>query len=79
MQKFPFILGTFVCATPTFAHIGHVGEIAGHGHIIAIAAIVTAAVLASLIAKGRKGRSQNEPDAEISLRDDEQEAARNPA
>ena len=33
--------------TPAFAHWGHVGELAGHGHWIAIGAAAAAAALAA--------------------------------
>ncbi|MEP4309651.1 MAG: DUF6732 family protein, partial [Lentilitoribacter sp.] len=37
-----------------FAHIGHVAEVAGHGHLVAVGAMVAAVVLGGLIAKAPK-------------------------
>lgn len=36
------------------AHIGHVGELAGHAHWVGVAALVGAAALAALAAKAKK-------------------------
>jgi len=58
-----------VLATPAHAHLGHLGEVAGHGHWIGLGAIAGAAILAGLLGKG-KGKDadaepeQNEPEAE---------------
>ena len=52
-----------LCAPlPAVAHIGHVAEIAGHGHLVAVGAMVAAAVLGGLIVKAPKNQ---EIDAEI--------------
>lgn len=52
---------------PALAHIGHVAEVAGHGHLVAIGALVAAAVLGGLIAKAPKkqdvdAEAKNDPD-----------------
>ncbi|MEP1443914.1 MAG: DUF6732 family protein [Hyphomicrobiales bacterium] len=53
-----------VCAPlPAFAHIGHVAEVAGHGHLVAVGAVVAAAVLGGLIAKIPK-KQEIETEAE---------------
>ena len=54
------------------AHIGHVGELAGHGHWVAVGVIVTAAALATLLAKSGKKKEEIE-------RDDEAEPEAEPA
>lgn len=36
--------------TPAYAHLGHVGELAGHGHLAGIAALGAAAVIAAALA-----------------------------
>ena len=36
------------------AHMGHVGELAGHSHWVGVAAVLGAAAIAALAAKARK-------------------------
>ena len=45
------------------AHIGHIGELAGHGHWIALGALGLAAGVAA-IAKGKAKKSATETEAE---------------
>ena len=42
-------LATTTCAN---AHLGHIGEVAGHAHWIGIGAVIVAGALAGLIGKG---------------------------
>ncbi|MEP1207316.1 MAG: DUF6732 family protein [Rhizobiaceae bacterium] len=49
---------------PAHAHWGHVGELAGHGHVIAIGAAAAAAALAAALARG-KPKEQDEEEAEL--------------
>ena len=57
-----------LCAPlPALAHIGHVAEVAGHGHLVAVGAVVAAAVIGGLIAKAPKNQeidaeTENDPD-----------------
>jgi len=51
-------------ATPAMAHIGHLGEVAGHGHWIAAGALGAAALAAWLAGKGKKAESDGEPEEE---------------
>ena len=57
-----------LCAPfPALAHIGHVAEVAGHGHLVAVGAMVAAAVLGGLIVKVPKKQdadteAENDPD-----------------
>ena len=64
----------FIVATgfPSIAHAhwGHLGELAGHGHLIGLGALVGAAALAAALRKPK--REQEEPEEEI---DAEGEAA----
>jgi len=53
---------TTLLATPAQAHIGHLGEVAGHGHWIGPGLIAGAAVLAGLLGKGRKPEAEPESD-----------------
>lgn len=48
-------------AAPAWAHLGHLGEVAGHGHWIGLAAAAGAAVLAGWLA-GKLG--EKDGDAE---------------
>jgi len=73
-----FCAGAF--STPAFAHIGHVGEVAGHTHIIAIGATIAAAALAGLVAKAMRGAaSDNKADTDEPVADVEPEADGKPA
>ena len=57
------------------AHWGHLGEVAGHGHLIGAALGVAAAVLAAaLVAEGRAQTADDEENAETDT-DDEGELA----
>lgn len=62
------------------AHVGHVGDLAGHSHWAGIAAIAGAAVLAGIVALKAKRKRQAEAgmeDAEaVEADSDAQEAAR---
>ncbi|SLN29516.1 DUF6732 family protein [Pseudooctadecabacter jejudonensis] len=60
-------------ATPALAHIGHLGEVAGHGHWIALGGIAIAGAIALL--GGRKKADENTEDAtpEASIPGDAQE------
>ena len=58
-------------AGPAFAHIGHIGEVAGHGHWAAAGAIAIALGLAALGArKGKKTDEQAEAADEDSTPED---------
>jgi hypothetical protein len=46
------------------AHVGHVGELAGHSHLLGYGALAAAAVLAALAARGRKAKPQESETAE---------------
>lgn len=50
-----------VFATPAFAHVGHLGEVAGHGHWIAAGALGAAALAAWLAGKGKNADAEPEP------------------
>lgn len=73
-SAYPVILAGLVSAfaTPVLAHFGHVGEVAGHGHLIAIGAAIAAAALAGLVARGARKVEPQEPNSE------EIESASNP-
>lgn len=54
-----------VIATPALAHVGHLGEVAGHGHWIAAGALGAAALAAWLAGKGKKADADAEPEEEM--------------
>jgi len=63
MRYLLILTGLMGPATPAVAHIGHLGEVAGHGHWVAGAALGAAAAIALWkAAKGLKG-SDAEADA----------------
>ena len=44
------------------AHIGHVGEVAGHGHLIGIGLVAASAVLAGWLATREDGENSADQD-----------------
>ena len=62
-----FLIFFLMALAPTLAHAhwGHVGELAGHGHIIGIGALAGAAALAAALRKPRRDKSEEQSvDAE---------------
>lgn len=58
------------------AHLGHLGEAAGHSHWVGVAALAGAALVAGLVAlKGRKEKGVPEETADAEEADGEAEAA----
>lgn len=64
-----FVFGFVMSAQPAYAHWGHVGEVAGHGHWIAIGAGMGAAALAAWLARGRKSKEDVQETADPELED----------
>lgn len=60
-------------STPAHAHWGHVGELAGHGHVIGIGLLAGAAALAAALRKPRNDDEIDETD--IQTDDDTAEEA----
>lgn len=46
------------------AHLGHVGELAGHAHVIGIGALVAAAAIAALLMRPEKDDEAQDDEAE---------------
>ncbi len=65
-----FLTGAF----PAFAHIGHVGELVGHAHWIALGAGVIAAAAAAVIAKKQLKAKGNEQPEEGKMAEGDGEA-----
>ena len=57
-----------LAAGPAFAHVGHIGELAGHSHWIGVAALAAAAAVAALAArakpKSERGENANSESAD---------------
>ena len=68
-RSFLFVT-VFLFPMSAHAHIGHVGELAGHAHWVGVAAALGAAALAALAAKA--GKKQESADDEQAV-DDETE------
>lgn len=51
MLRLFVLLTSFVLSFPAYAHLGHVGELAGHAHWIGLGAVVVAGALAAAIGK----------------------------
>ena len=61
---------SFSLPATAHAHMGHVGELAGHSHWVGIAAVLGAAAIAALAAKAAKGK---EPAKDESTAEEEAE------
>lgn len=60
-RKFCFLAALFWSVPAAQAHMGHVGELAGHAHWVGVAAVLGAAALAAAVAKaGKKAEQENE-------------------
>ncbi|MDF1736064.1 MAG: hypothetical protein P1U37_12310 [Minwuia sp.] len=61
------VLGTisvFIVPVGALAHVGHVGELAGHSHWVGVAAVVGAVAVAAIAAKLRKRGERTDDEAE---------------
>ena len=60
------------------AHIGHIGELAGHGHVIGVAGLVAAAAMAALLAQRGKSKSDDKiAEADSASADESEQDADN--
>jgi len=57
-------LAVLLAPAPAFAHVGHLGELAGHSHWVGAAALAGAALLAGVIALKDRKRKADEDAAE---------------
>ncbi|MDA9207901.1 hypothetical protein N9O61_03355 [Octadecabacter sp.] len=64
------LLATIALPAPALAHIGHIGEVAGHGHWIALGGIAIAGVIALLGAR----KNPKDDDAEEAIDEEGEEA-----
>jgi len=71
------VLGTisvFIAPVGAMAHVGHVGELAGHSHWVGVAAVVGAAAVAAIAAKLRKRGERDGQEADSEAEGGEQTA-----
>lgn len=66
------LLATAVAASPALAHVGHIGEVAGHAHWIALGGIALAGAIALL---GRRNKKDNDSAETAEPEDDTEEAS----
>ena len=69
-MRIPLAILMILSAGPVLAHIGHLGEVAGHGHWIALGGIAIASAIALL-----GGRKKADKDTEAAAEDHEEEEA----
>jgi hypothetical protein len=69
------ILIAILTPQAALAHVGHIGELAGHSHWIALGALGLATVVGALASRGGKRSEQPEDDAASDTDDEPQEAA----
>lgn len=68
MLRLFVLLTCFVISAPAYAHLGHVGELAGHAHWVGLGAVVVAGALAAAIGKlTEKASDEDENEDEIEL------------
>ncbi len=61
-------MSTVFLTSPVYAHLGHVGEIAGHAHWVGLGAVVVAGALAAAIGKlTQKDSDEEENEEELEL------------
>lgn len=69
------LLTSAFVVVPANAHVGHVGELAGHGHLLGLGLLIGAGIAAAAIARlGKKDREEEEGD-EIEAEDGETETS----
>ena len=69
MMRTFIIFSGVLFASPAFAHLGHVGELAGHAHWVGLGAVVVAGALAGVI--GKWTENDADQDAEQQGNDEE--------
>jgi len=72
-MRLALILFNLLVANPAMAHIGHLGDVAGHGHWVAAGAIAIALGIAALGA--RKGKTQDTDVTDDKTADEEEALA----
>jgi hypothetical protein len=76
MRSFLSLLILFLLPATAHAHLGHLGEVAGHSHVIALGAGLVAAALAAWIGKEKlKAEAEKDNEDEQGEPEGETEAA----
>lgn len=70
-MRLTLALFTILAANPALAHVGHLAEVAGHGHWVAVGAIAIALGIAALGSKKGAARKDKTQDSDVP---DEEEA-----
>lgn len=68
-MKNSLVLSIFVIAygseiTSTYAHVGHLGELAGHSHWVGIGAVVLAGAIAAAVGKFSEDKQDDVEESE---------------
>ena len=63
-MRLTFAILIMLAGSPAFAHIGHLADVGGHGHWIALGGIAIAGAIALLGGRKKAGETQVEDDAE---------------
>lgn len=64
MLRALLIIFSSLIAMPAYAHLGHVGEVAGHAHWVGLGAVIVAGALAAAIGKLKDKDAREEEQAE---------------
>ena len=59
LSAFAFI---HLSISPAFAHMGHLGDVAGHAHWISVGVLIAGGVLAAVLGSGK---DEDEEEAEV--------------
>lgn len=73
-MRFALTILIAMSAGPAMAHIGHLGEVAGHGHWLGAAALGAAIALGLWQGLKGKAQAQGEDDADDATDEEPQEA-----
>ena len=73
MKRLSILLAVTFAPAPALAHPGHLGELAGHTHWLALGALVAAAAIAAVVAKA-SGKADAEAAEDAPEGADEEEA-----
>lgn len=71
-MRYPLAALLIALAGPALAHVGHLGEVAGHGHWLGAAAI--GAAIAIGLWQGLRGKARADEAEEAAADDEAQEA-----
>lgn len=64
-----FFIVLVTSAQPVWAHWGHLGELAGHGHLLGVGALILAGGLTGILLGAGKGDRADETQEDVSAED----------